>query len=303
MNEPLVINIQKCSIHDGPGIRTTVFFKGCPLSCIWCHNPESQNYHKDVLYSEEKCSKCESCLKICPQHAIYKEDDKVCLNRDKCKYCETCLDYCLNNARDVVGNKYTIKELIKEIEKDMLFYEESNGGVTLSGGEVMTQDIEYIETIAKICKEKGIGVVIDTCGYSKFENFERILPYVDMFLYDIKLIDDEKHISFTGKSNKIILENLVKLSKLNANINIRIPLIEGVNVDENNRDINEIIKFIKPLNIKKVNLLPYHNIGMHKYEKLDMKYENAKLARPSDEKLEKIKALFEAENFETNIGG
>ena len=303
MSNPLVINIQKCSIHDGPGIRTTVFFKGCPLNCTWCHNPESQTYHKDVLYSEEKCNKCESCLKSCPEKAIYTSYEKICLDREKCTYCETCLDYCLNNAREVVGSEYTVKDLIKEIEKDRLFYEESNGGVTLSGGEVMTQNIDYIEKIAKTCNDKGIGVVIDTCGYAKYENFERVLPYVDMFLYDIKLIDEEKHILFTGKSNKLILDNLAKLCQNNAKINIRIPLIEGVNVDEDNSEIKEIIKFIKPLNIKKVNLLPYHNIGKHKYDKLDMKYEDVILARPTDEKLEEIKALFEAENFETNIGG
>ena len=303
MSNPLVINIQKCSIHDGPGIRTTVFFKGCPLNCTWCHNPESQTYHKDVLYSEEKCNKCESCLKSCPEKAIYTSYEKICLDREKCTYCETCLDYCLNNAREVVGSEYTVKDLIKEIEKDRLFYEESNGGVTLSGGEVMTQNIDYIEKIAKTCNDKGIGVVIDTCGYAKYENFERVLPYVDMFLYDIKLIDEEKHILFTGKSNKLILDNLAKLCQNNAKINIRIPLIEGVNVDEDNSEIKEIIKFIKPLNIKKVNLLPYHNIGKHKYDKLDMKYEDEILARPTDEKLEEIKALFEAENFETNIGG
>ncbi|MGL5312202.1 MAG: glycyl-radical enzyme activating protein, partial [Peptostreptococcaceae bacterium] len=185
MSNPLVINIQKCSIHDGPGIRTTVFFKGCPLNCTWCHNPESQTYHKDVLYSEEKCNKCESCLKYCPEKAIYTSYEKICLDREKCTYCETCLDYCLNNAREVVGKEYTVKDLIKEIEKDRLFYEESNGGVTLSGGEVMTQNIDYIEKIAKTCNDKGIGVVIDTCGYAKYENFERVLPYVDMFLYDI----------------------------------------------------------------------------------------------------------------------
>lgn len=303
MKEPLVINIQKCSIHDGPGIRTTIFFKGCPLSCIWCHNPESQSYNKDVLYSEEKCNKCESCLKICPENAIYTDDKRICLDRQKCIKCETCLDYCLNNAREVVGSEYTVKDLIKEIEKDRIFYEESKGGVTLSGGEVMSQNIDYIEKIAKNCKEKGINLVIDTCGYAKYKNFERILSYTDLFLYDIKLIDEKKHILFTGKSNKLILENLIKLCKNNANINIRIPLIEGVNVDEDNSEIKEIIKFIRPLNIKKINLLPYHNIGKHKYEKLDIKYNDTNLKRPTDEKLEEIKALFEAEKFETIIGG
>ncbi|MGL5348261.1 MAG: trans-4-hydroxy-L-proline dehydratase activase [Peptostreptococcaceae bacterium] len=303
MKNTLVINIQKCSIHDGPGIRTTVFFKGCPLNCIWCHNPESKSYNKDVLYNEEKCTKCESCIKCCPENAIYSYNNNVCLDRTKCSHCETCLDYCLNNAREVVGKEYRIKDLVKEIEKDRIFYEESGGGVTLSGGEVMTQNIDYIERLVKILYEKGISVAIDTCGYAKYENYEKILPYVEVFLYDIKLINDERHILFTDKSNKLILENLVKLSDKNANINIRIPLIDGINVDKNNDEVKEIINFIKQLNIKKVNLLPYHNIGMYKYKKLDMQYNEIKMDRPSDKKLEEIKKLFEAENFDTSIGG
>ena len=303
MKKPLIINIQKYSLHDGDGIRTTIFFKGCPLECIWCHNPESQEYNKEVLYNEEKCLRCETCIKKCPNNAIYTKENLICLDKENCKFCETCIDYCLNNAREIVGKTYEIKDLIKEITKDMMFYEESNGGVTLSGGEVMTQDIEYIKKLVILCKEKGINVAIDTCGYVKFENYEAILPFVDTFLYDIKLIDNEKHKLYTNKSNELILENLVKLSEKGANINIRIPLIEGVNVDRDNKEIIKIIDFIKFLNIKKVNLLPYHNIGMHKYKKLYMNYEGESLSRPSDEKLEEIKVLFEKNNFNTKIGG
>lgn len=303
MKKPLILNIQKYSLHDGDGIRTTIFFKGCPLECIWCHNPESQDYNKEVLYNEEKCTKCEVCIDKCPNKAIYKEENNICLNKNNCKFCETCLDYCLNNAREIVGKTYEIKDLMREIVKDIMFYEESGGGVTLSGGEVMTQDINYIKAIASLCKEKGISVDIDTCGYAKFENYEAILPFVDTFLYDIKLIDEEKHKLFTNKSNDLILENLIKLSENGANINIRIPLVEGVNVDKENIEIKKIIDFIKPLNIKKVNLLPYHNIGMHKYKKLYLDYEGQNLSRPSDEKLEEIKQIFIKNNFETKIGG
>jgi pyruvate formate lyase activating enzyme len=303
MKKPLIINIQKYSLHDGDGIRTTIFFKGCPLECIWCHNPESQVYNKEVLYNEEKCSNCETCINKCPHHAIYKENDRICLHQKKCEFCETCIDYCLNNAREIVGETYEIKDLIKEIKKDMIFYEESGGGVTLSGGEVMTQDIDYIKSLVVLCKEKGINVAIDTCGYAKFENYEVILPFVDTFLYDIKLINDEKHKLFTKKSNDLILDNLVKLSEKGANINIRIPLIEGINVDKNNEEVMKIIEFLKPLNISKVNLLPYHNIGMYKYKKLYMNYEGKNLSRPSDEKLEEIKELFKKNNFNTKIGG
>lgn len=303
MKNPLVINIQKCSIHDGPGIRTTIFFKGCPLECKWCHNPESQAYSKEVLYNEERCSKCQSCISKCPSEAIIVKNENILTDRKKCCHCETCLDYCVNNAREIVGTNYEVKDLVKEIYKDRLFYEESGGGVTLSGGEIMTQDIGYIESLVKQCKNKGINVVIDTCGYAKWDNFEKLLPYVDLFLYDIKLIDEEKHIAFTGKSNDLILENLRKLSYYGANINVRIPLIDGVNSDKDNVEVNKIIDFLKPLKINNVNILPYHNIGMHKYKKLDMVYDGDQLARPTDEKLDEIKVLFESNNFNTKIGG
>ncbi len=303
MKNPLVINIQKCSIHDGPGIRSTVFFKGCPLECIWCHNPESQAYTKEILYNEEKCSNCKTCKSKCPEAAIYEECDKIYLNKDKCKHCETCIDYCLNNAREIVGKEYSVGELVKEIKKDMMFYEQSHGGVTLSGGEVMTQNIDYIQQLINSLTSKGIHVAIDTCGYAKSENYEKIAKKADLFLYDIKFIDEEKHIKYTGKSNDLILNNLKLLSQKGANINIRIPLIKGMNVDNDNKEVKKIIEFLKPLNIKKVNLLPYHNIGMHKYKKLYKTYEGIELEKPSDEKLEEIKALFIENNFDTKIGG
>lgn len=301
--DTFVINLQKCSIHDGPGIRSTVFFKGCPLKCVWCHNPESQAYTREVLYNEEKCSRCEACIKVCPHGAIYKDDEKVCLNFEKCDQCETCLDYCINNAREIAGTVYTAKELVDELYKDRMFYEESGGGVTLSGGEVMAQDMDYIIDVARRCKGKGFHLAIDTCGFAKTENYENILEYADLFLYDMKLIDNEKHIKFTGKSNELILKNLEFLSNNKANINIRIPLIVGVNVDDDNLEVKKMIEFLKPLNIKAVSLLPYHNIGKHKYSRLYKTYEGEEFEKPSDEKMEEIKDLFEQNNFDTKIGG
>ncbi|MBU5307118.1 glycyl-radical enzyme activating protein [Clostridioides mangenotii] len=301
--DTFVINLQKCSIHDGPGIRSTVFFKGCPLKCVWCHNPESQAYTREVLYNEEKCSRCEACIKVCPHGAIYKDDEKVCLNFEKCDQCETCLDYCINNAREIAGTVYTAKELVDELYKDRMFYEESGGGVTLSGGEVMAQDMDYIIDVARRCKGKGFHLAIDTCGFAKTENYENILEYADLFLYDMKVIDNEKHIKFTGKSNELILKNLEFLSNNKANINIRIPLIVGVNVDDDNLEVKKMIDFLKPLNIKAVSLLPYHNIGKHKYSRLYKTYEGEEFEKPSDEKMEEIKDLFEQNNFDTKIGG
>ncbi len=300
---PLVINLQKCSIHDGPGIRTTVFFKGCPLKCTWCHNPESQSFHKEVLYDEEKCSSCKACIKVCPEGAIYNDDDRIRLDRSKCIQCETCLDFCINNAREIVGGEHSKRDLIKEIAKDEIFYEESGGGVTFSGGEIMSQDIDYITSLMKQCKDKGIHVAVDTCGYASFDRYEKVLPYVDLFLYDIKIMDELKHKKFTGKGNKLILDNLKKLSDLGANLNVRIPLINDVNVDDENNEVMEIIEFLKPLRISMVNLLPYHSIGSHKYEKIDMEYQGEDFSRPTDEKLEEIKNLFISNNINAKIGG
>ncbi len=300
LESALITNIQKCSVHDGPGIRTTVFFKGCPLTCLWCHNPETQRYTKDIMYSNEKCSLCGQCEKRCPNKAISISEKIVCTNLEKCDFCEKCMDFCVNNAREVIGKEYTVEELIKEVDKDKIFYEQSGGGVTLSGGEVMMQ-IEFVEAFVKRCRDKGISVVVDTCGYTSFENYKRILDYVDIFLYDLKLINSQKHEKFIGKPNKLIIENLQKLCEYGAKINIRIPLIEGVNTDEDN--INETIKFLQSLNIKEVNLLPYHDIGMHKYTKLNMFYKQEHMSKPSEKKVEEIKKVFEKYNYHVKIGG
>ncbi|SFE55556.1 trans-4-hydroxy-L-proline dehydratase activase [Peptostreptococcus sp. D1] len=303
MKEPLIINIQKCSIHDGPGIRTTVFFKGCPLECLWCHNPESQSYCMDFMYDREKCSICGMCIEKCKSNAVYFENDSIGRMAEKCELCGECIDWCLNNARELVGKSYTVEELLKEIEKDSMFYDESGGGVTLSGGEVMCQDIDYIEKLIKKCNSKGISVAIDTCGYAPRSSYERIYNKVDLFLYDIKLADDVKHRKFTGKSNEMILDNLKYLSSVGANINIRIPLIEGVNVSENNEEMLKIINILNGIRVKYVNLLPYHDIMMNKYNKLGVEYCGSQFSKPSEQKLEEIKGLFEKASFKIKIGG
>lgn len=303
LNLPKIINIQKYSIHDGNGIRTTIFFKGCPLSCLWCHNPESQNYSEELMYNEEKCTGCMACIDSCPQRAISKEEKCVVTDKIKCDLCKECIDYCVNNAREIVGKEYTVAQLVKEAEKDRMFYEESSGGITLSGGEVMTQNMDYIEELLKKLKKRGYNIAIDTCGQAPYENYNRILKYVDTFLYDIKLMDNEKHIKYIGKSNKVILENLKKLSEAGANINIRIPLVEGVNADD--ESIEELIKFLKNnINVHKINLLPYHNTGKSKYERLQKVYEGVNFEAPSKERMETVKGKFEKAGFiNIKIGG
>ncbi len=300
MANAVVFNVQKFCVHDGPGIRTTVFLKGCPLNCIWCHNPESQNYHKEIMFSKDKCTKCGTCEKTCRHDAIKVTPSDIHNYSDKCTLCGDCIDFCVNNAREIAGVEYTVDGLMKIIEKDRTFYEQSGGGVTFSGGEAMVQ-IDFLEQVAKKCKERGISVAIDTCGYAPFSSFERILDYVDIFLYDIKLMDSKLHEKYTGKENKLIMENLVKLSDKGANINLRLPLIEGINTDDNS--IQSIIEFAKTLKISAVNLLPYHDIARDKYSRLNKDYQQAMMSKPSQERLEEIKRLFESSNNKVKIGG
>ncbi len=300
MNTANIFNVQKFSVHDGPGIRTTVFFKGCPLRCLWCHNPESMSGKKQMLFDSDKCVFCGTCVKICPQNAVKAENNRIITDESECVYCGQCEVYCIPGARQVVGRDYTVEELFKEVIKDKVFYEQSGGGVTVSGGEPLLQT-DFVEEFFKRLKEENIHTAVDTCGVVKFENIRRISRYTDVFLYDIKLMDDAKHKEFTGMSNELILDNLKKLSEIHKNINLRMPIIEGVNADVNH--IEKTMNFINGFGIKKVNLLPYHDIAVHKYRKLGIVYEGEKMSKPSDEKMRFIKKMFEREGYEVKIGG
>lgn len=294
-----IFNIQKFSIHDGPGIRTTVFFKGCPLRCLWCHNPESQSPVKEILYDKSKCTLCGNCIRACENKAIEMKDKTLTTNMDKCSFRGDCVLSCINSAREIAGKEYTLNEVMEEVLKDKVFYKNSKGGVTLSGGEPLIY-ADFIEALLKELKKENIHTAVDTCGYGDFKAIERISKYTDLFLYDLKLTDDEKHILYTGVSNKIILDNLLKLSKIHDNINLRLPLIEGINADENH--ILEVLSLIKGMNIKKVNLLPYHDIGRHKCEKSGRPYAED-MERPTDDKLNRFKEMFENEGYMVKIGG
>ena len=300
-----VTNIQKYSIHDGDGIRTTVFFKGCHLRCWWCHNPETQRFEKELQVDIPKCTGCGRCVDRCPQGAIsISMEGKSVTDREKCIVCGKCVDACLGNYRTVVGHDYTVKELVKICLQDQMFYEESGGGVTLSGGEVMAMDIEYIRYLVKALYHEGISVTIDTCGQAPFSNYEAILPYVDTWLYDIKVMDDELHKKYIGMSNKLILENLKGISKAGARIYIRIPTVKEVN--GNHEAMAEIIDFLRANDIRpdQVNLLPYHSTGSHKYGKLGREYQAAGLTVPTDEEMESfVKQWNDAGYVNVKIGG
>ena len=299
-----ITNIQRYSIHDGDGIRTTIFFKGCPLRCVWCHNPETQNYKQQVLYDEEKCAGCGRCMEACPHHAIHREEGKMVTDPAVCERCGECTDHCLLNLRELAGKEWTVQELVQEVKKDEMFYEESGGGVTLSGGEVMTQDMDFIEELVRRLHREGISVTIDTCGFAPYDHFKRILPFVDTFLYDIKAMDPEVHQKYMGVDNDLILTNLRKLSDSGARLYIRIPVVKEVNGDE--RTMRDIIGFLKDfyIHVAQVNLLPYHNTGSSKYGKLGVEYEGTDLHAPSKEEMKNLREIFVQEGFyNTKIGG
>ena len=246
-----IFDIQRNSYVDGPGIRTTVFFKGCNLKCRWCHNPESQSFEKQILFYQNKCTRCGRCKDLTV-------DDENFI--------------CFNDAKEICGKEYSVDEVLKEVIKDKAFYETSGGGVTFSGGECMLQ-IDFLTEILKKCKENGIHTAVDTAGHIPWESFEKIIPDTDLFLYDIKAMNDELHKEYTGVSNSLILENIARLLKSNVGVWVRVPIIPGVNDSED--EMKKIKSFFEANGYpEKVELLPYHAMGEHKYVALNRKSEN-----------------------------
>ena len=271
-----IFDIQRNSFVDGPGIRTTVFFKGCNMRCKWCHNPESQSAKKQMMFYKDKCIGCGKCAAVCP-HQL-----------KKCDFCGKCELYCPADARKICGREYSVDEVFNEIAKDKIFYENSGGGATFSGGECMLQT-DFLCEILKKCKENGIHTAVDTAGNIPWQYFEKILSYTDLFLYDVKAISDDLHKQGTGVSNRLILENLEKLSG-RKDIVVRIPLIGGFNDSES--EVSCIAEFLKHIKCEKVEILPYHAMGEHKYEALGMAHE--KYYVPDN--IEKYKELFGGKN-------
>lgn len=285
-----VYDIQRFAVHDGPGIRTNVFLKGCPLRCIWCHSPESQNFENELFFSKGKCigiEECGKCIKECDKQALskkFKKEDackEVCtvsIDWKKCQKCFKCVAVCPTEALNKVSKKLTIEDCINIISKDAKYYEESGGGVTISGGEPMSQ-FEFVKALVKECKLYGYHVALDTTGYAPLEKYMEILPYVDLFLYDLKCMDDKMHQKLTGVSNELILKNAIMLAEAGARFQIRIPIITGYN--DSYKNIEETVLFCgkivnvapqKGKAIDRVQLLPYHSLGESKYEKIGRDY-------------------------------
>ncbi|MBE5751278.1 MAG: glycyl-radical enzyme activating protein [Clostridiales bacterium] len=264
MEKGKIFEIKRFSVHDGDGIRTTVFFKGCSLKCAWCHNPESFTFSSELAFFQEKCAHCGTCVAVCPQNAHTIQDGKHVFSREKCTACGACISVCPNAALQLFGKEVTVDELLSELLEDKAFYDTTNGGVTLSGGECLLQ-ADFCAELLKRLKENGVHTAVDTCGFVPRTEIDKILPYTDVFLYDMKAYDENVHIRCTGKSNAVILDNLRYISKRGVAIEIRIPFVPTYN----DKEIESIGNFLREVEgIRKVKVLPYHNLAASKYTAL-----------------------------------
>jgi pyruvate formate lyase activating enzyme len=272
-----IFNIQKYNMYDGDGIRTIVFFQGCPLRCKWCANPEGLMKKPRVMVKTNLCENCGACALACPvsKHIISNETLKHEVDHSvDCIGCGKCKEACVNSAISIVGEQKTISELLEIIEEDRTFYEMSGGGVTLSGGEVLMQP-EAAISLLMACKQEGINTAIETCGYTKKETIVKAAEFVDLFLFDIKHFDSDKHYELTGVRNERILENLEELLNKKHNVKIRMPLLKDIN--DSQEEIENTMQFLSQYkeykNFKGIDLLPYHKMGVNKYKQLGMEYQ------------------------------
>ncbi|MFX0065282.1 MAG: glycyl-radical enzyme activating protein [Candidatus Hermodarchaeota archaeon] len=301
-NIGLIFNIQRFSIHDGPGVRTTVFFKGCPLRCQWCHNPESINPFPEIMYNKSKCIQCYKCLDICPVDALSQTQNGIAIDRGKCDGCGKCAEECYSGALELCGKHMKIEEVMTEVNRDILFYKNSNGGVTASGGEALAQP-NFVANFFRKCREAGIHTVLDTSGYAKWEIYKKVLNYTDLVLYDIKTMDPERHKRLIGVSNDLILANLARTNEEGIPTIIRIPLVLNYNIVNVKEDIKEISDFIQELSlVKRVDLLPFHHLGKSKTLMLGQKY-TMDIETPDKEYVEKIREVLTSNGIKVSIGG
>ncbi|MBI5031596.1 MAG: glycyl-radical enzyme activating protein [Chloroflexi bacterium] len=299
----VIFNVQHYSIHDGPGIRTTVFLKGCPLRCLWCQNPESQIVRPELFFNSERCQGCGQCVDVCPEHAITIVNGKSGTNRALCKTSGECAQICPHDARNIMGKYVTVDQAFKQVAADAIFYQRSGGGMTLSGGEPLNQP-QFAIRLLQLCHDAAIHTTIDTCGYATWESTRRVLEHVDLVLYDFKHMDPSEHKKLTGVSNDLILDNAKKIRKeLNLPMLARVPIAPGLNDSVEN--IQATARFIATEldDSVKVHLLPYHRLGEAKYDRLEKQSQSVAIQPPSDEHVLELQKIVESFGLSVVVGG
>lgn len=302
MQKPLVFDIKRYSINDGPGIRVTIFFKGCPLNCLWCHNPESISPKVQKLFTASKCIRCGVCCRVCPVQACTLTSEGIETNQALCTLCGRCAEVCPTLATEMSGRYYSPGELLEIIKKERPFFDQSGGGVTFSGGEPLLYP-EFLIEVLKSCGSQGIHRAVDTSGFVKGETLLAVAEHTDLFLYDLKMVDAEKHRHYTGVDNQLILANLKALSARGSEIQVRIPLVGGVNDDDHS--VAAMAAFVAELPGGKrgVSLLPFHDVARGKDQKLGQERDLSALRSPDEDALQRIMALFARYGLTATVGG
>lgn len=295
----IVFDIQRYSIHDGPGIRTIVFLKGCPLSCLWCCNPESQRLKPSIMFSKKECIRCGKCISACKYYALDTKNENI-VNHSKCVGCGECVNVCPTSALVLKGKSMTVEQLVKELKKDAITFRRSGGGITISGGEPLVQ-ARFVTELLKACKSQGWHTAMETTGYGNKEDIEKAFAYLDLALLDIKAMDREVHKQYTGIYNDLIIKNAVTISQITKTV-IRVPTIVGVNASE--ESYKSICKFIKTLhNVEAIHLLPYHSYGENKYDLMGTEYKMKDEKTLTKEEIESLKEIVEDNGLKCFIGG
>ena len=300
----LIFDIKRYAINDGPGIRTTIFLKGCPLRCVWCHNPEGWTSLPQKLYKKTKCIGCQSCVEACPQHAIELTSDGIRPTDNTCILCGKCTEECPTTALEMCGREWSMDDLMAEVEKERNIMEDSGGGVTLCGGEPLMH-FEYVLELLRELGRRGFHRTVDTTLYASSDVVRAIAGECELFLVDLKLMDSEKHRLYTAVSNELILQNIRLLAEIDKEFSIRIPLIEGINADEQNMEAMAVFLDSIPWKRRKVHLLPYHDVGKDKHRRMWSAYnpQGFHMEPPSDDTLERCVTLFEKHGIHPIIGG